>query len=379
MADLALARQVSQIIGLVYDCALDSRRWPDVIDSLRQNLDFTNAVLGVNSLPSGEITVHAVSGVPFDWLSRMTEYADDIIALWGGAERIQQYPLCEPIIQSQALGPVHMLDNRYFREWAQPQGIIDAVAIGFARDASMVGTLAFGRHHTAGEIGDQELEVLRMIAPHMQRAISISRLLDHQTVQAETFAGALDAFMAGVILVGPSLEILYANTAAKDLLARQGPLSTRSGSLCLQDASASIQLQAAVQRAEQDEASLGRQGIAIPALSRRGDPAVIHVLPLKTGNTRSNLMRQASAALFISPAQMQRVPIDALAMIYELTPAEARILELLAEGHTSADVGKMLGIKPSTVKTHVLRIFAKTRCNRQIDLSNLVRSFRQSG
>ena len=45
------------------------------------------------------------------------------------------------------------------------------------------------------------------------------------------------------------------------------------------------------------------------------------------------------------------MPIDALAMLYGLTPAETRVLQMIADGETQAEVARALGIAPSTVKT----------------------------
>ena len=72
--------------------------------------------------------------------------APDIIELWGGAERIQQYPLGEPIVQSQAVRQDIISSNRYYREWALPKGLFDAVAVGLVRDRTMVGNAIFSQH-----------------------------------------------------------------------------------------------------------------------------------------------------------------------------------------------------------------------------------------
>jgi hypothetical protein len=53
---------------------------------------------------------------------------------------------------------------RYYAEWLKPRGIIDNVAILVARDQAMTGTLAFGRHESAGEIGEAEVAGLRLLA-----------------------------------------------------------------------------------------------------------------------------------------------------------------------------------------------------------------------
>jgi DNA-binding CsgD family transcriptional regulator len=100
------------------------------------------------------------------------------------------------------------------------------------------------------------------------------------------------------------------------------------------------------------------------------------VLPLRRGEIRPGLVQRAAAALFIAPtASAPRLPTDALVLLYDLTPAEARIFELICDGRTQADIAALLGIAPSTVKTHLLRVFEKIGCRRQVDLVKLAASF----
>jgi DNA-binding CsgD family transcriptional regulator len=68
------------------------------------------------------------------------------------------------------------------------------------------------------------------------------------------------------------------------------------------------------------------------------------------------------------------MPADALALLYDLTPAESLIFELIANGQTPSEIAAMLGIAASTVKTHLLRVFDKTGCRRQADLVKLAAS-----
>jgi DNA-binding CsgD family transcriptional regulator len=60
--------------------------------------------------------------------------------------------------------------------------------------------------------------------------------------------------------------------------------------------------------------------------------------------------------------------------LYEFTPAELRIFELIVEGRSPAEIADALGIAASTVKPHLLRVFAKTRLHRQAELVKLAAS-----
>jgi DNA-binding CsgD family transcriptional regulator len=64
----------------------------------------------------------------------------------------------------------------------------------------------------------------------------------------------------------------------------------------------------------------------------------------------------------------------ALNQLYDLTPAEIRIFELICEGHTRDAISGLLGVSVSTVKSHLLHVFEKTGSHRQVDLVRLAKS-----
>jgi DNA-binding CsgD family transcriptional regulator len=376
MATRITEQRISDLIGSVYDCAVDPSMWPTTLDAIRRELVFHNVALEVHALRAGGQTLFISAGFAPEWHARLRDYAADIIAMWGGPARIAQYPVEEPITLSQIAGPAR-LTSRYYVEWKQPQGLIDSVAVIFARDASMLGTVGFGHHQSAGAIKPRQLEALRLFAPHFRRAAVIGRLLEQQRIEAETFAAVLDRLASGIIFVDARMRIVHANRPAEAMAAAQDLLAAGPAGLRLYDEVAHGQLVAAISVATTCESKLGRRGIGIPARARSGAAAVIHVLPLRTGPTRAWLVASAVAALFIATGEPATgVPADALATLYELTPAETRIMELLADGCDTGEIGLRLGIATATIRTHLLRLFAKTRCNRRIDLVNLMRSFR---
>jgi DNA-binding CsgD family transcriptional regulator len=350
--------------------------WTIVLEAINHEFGFVAAALGVSSWrPRMPIVLHATVGYDADWLASGPKYQIDQAARWGGQERLAQYPLDEPIVASKAIRDWR--DNAYYRDLLQPRGIIDSAMIIVARDSPLVGYVGLSRHRSAGEIGANELEGLRLLGPHLRRAVTISNLFDMKAIEAATFSSVLDGFAFGVVLVDPQLCVVHANAVASDMLAAHDPIELQRGVVATREAAANAALERAIRLASDDEAAIGARGIGIPARRAKGQPCVIHVLPLKRGQMRRGLSQRATAALFIAPATAPtRVPSDALALLYDLTPAEKRICELIADGHPQSEIATTLGIARSTVKSHVLSIFEKTGCKRQVDLLKLANSLR---
>ena len=367
---------LSDLIGSIYDCILTPANWEPTLERINRAFRFANSVLGVAPLRGGGQVVNVSAGdTDPEWLAAVANgtYTLEAIELWGGAERAQRFPLDEPIVGSQSAGYANRHTNRYFTEMLEPRGMTEAVLITIARDPLLVGYVAFSRHHSAGEIHETEIDGLRLLGPHFRRAVTISNLFDMKAIETKTFASALDAVAFGVVLVDEGVGIVHANAVADAMLAVGDPIQSQNGTLALRSKTANDALQTAVLQAGRGEAALGQRGIGIPASPMQGDPCVIHVLPLRRGEVRRGLVQNAVAALFVAPASaVARMPTDALALIYDLTPAESRILELVCEGVTREGIGDALGIARSTVKTHLLHVFEKTGCSRQVDLVKLV-------
>ena len=109
--------------------------------------------------------------------------SEEVLELWGGRERAAHFPLCEPLKLSLVSSAEIRERSRWFQQWFKPQGIIDAVGIPVVRSPTMLGTFGFARHELIGEIGEAEMSGLRLIAPHVRRAVTISsRLFEFETI-----------------------------------------------------------------------------------------------------------------------------------------------------------------------------------------------------
>ena len=81
----------------------------------------------------------------------------------------------------------------------------------------------------------------------------------------------------------------------------------------------------------------------------------------------------AIAAIFVQdPASVPSPANAAFAKLYGLTDGELRLLNGLMPGLSLAETAQLLGIGEATAKTHLRRIFAKTRTAKQAELLYLL-------
>ncbi|BAV48984.1 LuxR family transcriptional regulator [Mesorhizobium loti] len=364
--------QLSELIGLIYDAAIDPSRWSVAIEEIRIALDFENAALNLQALPSGEVLLNVTSNMPQDYVDRIADYAVDIIDQWGGLAALLALPLDQPAVMSR-VNPEASATNRYSLEWAKPRGLVDVMGLGLARDERGFGSLGLGRHESAEPIGEYEIEAARLLIPHLQRAATINRLLDMAAIARSTFQTVLDTLTAPILLVTADLHVVHANPAAQDIVATGELLNIRNGVLSANVAAVSSALAVAVSQAAQDESAIDRKGLGVPIRWRDGSAGALHVLPLRPG--RGSFDASVVAAVFVARADTPFVaPTALVAALFGLTPAEARVFEQIAAGRTVEETSDALDIGRSTVRTHLLRLFDKTGVRRQAELVQLAAS-----
>ena len=96
-----------------------------------------------------------------------------------------------------------------------------------------------------------------------------------------------------------------------------------------------------------------------------------HVMPLEG---RQGTKLEADAVVFVADTGgAEPTPSQTLDLLFGLTPAEARAMEVVVGGSSTEDAARTMGIAPSTLRTHLLRVYAKTGRHSRAELVQLAR------
>jgi DNA-binding CsgD family transcriptional regulator len=238
---------------------------------------------------------------------------------------------------------------------------------------SRFSTLSLNTPFSRPDVTPAELDFLGRLAPHVRRAVHIGDLFGYEAVGTVALETALEMLSVAVLVIDESTTVLHANNAAREVLAKGSPLACVKGKL--RSASQEVQnaLLAAVARIAAGEANLGPHGIGIPLLHDAPHAtALAHILPLKLDSVRQAANRNATAVLFITSASAgPQLAAETVAGLYGLTPTEARVMIEVASGRNRQAAARALGMAPSTVKSHLERVFAKTGTSSQAELTLL--------
>jgi DNA-binding CsgD family transcriptional regulator/PAS domain-containing protein len=364
-------QRLSALIGMIYDCAIEPERWPATLAEVCQAIRCISGIILLVDLAQSRHKFAHSWGLTADWANQYLAYSDTLTGFYSRAFS-RQYKLDgEPLIMSRLVEQTGASGMRVYADLTKAYGVIDIMQTVVLREERRIAILTASRHEDTGVLKDEEVAIMRLLVPHVRRAVKIIDILDAKNIEAHTLAATLDTFIAGAVVVGKEGRILHVNDAARRMLSVRRPIAAVDGVLTVRDTAANEELSTAIRLAQGNEADIGSAGISVPL--RNEEPSVAHVLPLAHGDLRTRLVPQATAAVFIT--QVNGAPprdMGGIARQFDLTAAETRLLEQLAADATLAEAAKTLGISHETARTHLAHIFSKSGVSRQVDLLALV-------
>jgi len=96
------------------------------------------------------------------------------------------------------------------------------------------------------------------------------------------------------------------------------------------------------------------------------------VMPVTSQVADDCTRRVAALVLIVEPVNRTPIEPELVEKLLGLTPAEARVAVLLAEGRTLRQIASATGRKYSTVRTHLKHLFAKLGASRQFEVVQAV-------
>jgi hypothetical protein len=84
----------------------------------------------------------------------------------------------EPIVLRREPNAGEIVSSEFFRGWADVLGYVDMIGALVLRRDSRAGLVGVARHRDVGIATDREVRLMRLLAPHLRRAVAIGDMLD---------------------------------------------------------------------------------------------------------------------------------------------------------------------------------------------------------
>jgi DNA-binding CsgD family transcriptional regulator/PAS domain-containing protein len=365
--------QLTSLISEIYDAAIDATRWNTVLGNVARFVGGSSAALFSKDAAARSGQIHYESGTDPHYRQL---YLDKYIKLDPAGPCVG--PIDQLVTAADLMPYLQFVETRFYREWVQPQGLVDFIAAAIDRSAGRAVIFSVFRHEREGVIDDDTRERMRLVVPHIRRATLVGRLIDRKSVVAATFAAMLDGLSTGICLVDGEGRIVHANVACRTIVDSGDFLSVVGGRIAARDGKIDKVLRELFAAAGAGDVAIRTRGIGLPLRAQDGTFYAVHALPLTSSGGRrlSATAYSATTALFIHRVSIEPPSAsEVIARAFNLTPTELRVLLAIVEIGGVPEAAASLGVAETTIKTHLGRLFEKTGVGRQADLVKIVAGF----
>jgi DNA-binding CsgD family transcriptional regulator len=210
---------------------------------------------------------------------------------------------------------------------------------------------------------EREVRLLTRQFPHLRRMLSIRGKLSTAAQRADMLSRAFDTLGQPVLIVEAGLRLKYLNHAAELMLAAQSVLSLRSGLVTAASAADHRLLQDGVAKALRAD---GPEASAL-ALNRAGQMLNLTVAPAPASGAAGLALILAETSRAQDSSRAAR-----LRALYGLSPTEASLALLLADGVSPREIADLRHVAVGTVRVQIKSLAAKLGCHRQSDIVRCV-------
>lgn len=370
----ASQKAVSSAIGDIYQAAYDHTAWSPTIDNLRRLFHGSKACLvrfGPDGEPSDTISPNSDPAFQDFYMAEFANKPNILGAALAGA------PVGLVYSDHAYVGRERLRGSRFWNEWMAPQDMYGGLSSKLMTSGSSCWFFDIQRGRKQEEFDSADLELFALLAPHIRRSIEIGRQLQ----LARLFSSTFSHLPFGILLVDRSQRILTLNEAAATILAEPGnALRNRMGFLVAADPPSKVNLRQLIMDACscRDGFMPGRGGdfqIASKDWSDHQARLVVSVGPLPCPHDRALALEPCAVVVIRKLVfELPDCFAEELGGIFDLTPKEARLAAALAGGVSLKEAARDSGIQLSTARTHLGRIFRKTRTDQQSQLVALLKN-----
>jgi DNA-binding CsgD family transcriptional regulator len=357
----------SRVVLEIQAATFDPDRWISIMETLAKSVRAESAVLVT---PTAEVNRGLTAAYEIDesLFAVYPQYAP--YDLWTLEGRKQGLHRAGAVVDHREhIDSRHFYRSLFYNEWLKPQNIeFNLCAVPWGDDQpteAPLTVLNFFRGVGEEPFGWSERRLLQRVIPHISAAIRGFWRMESIRLHDALKTRALDDINAALWILDGARRVVFANTKAEALVRRGEWITYRDS--CLAPGSDIM-----------DPVSVcfapnAGTGFASQVIQRRSDlaRAILNcsVLP---ESCRPAVAKPSHAVVWLVPLRVDHGPLDLAVRLFRLTPAEARLLALLAQGENLVRCAAILGRSHHTARMQLRSVFAKTGQHSQSGLCALV-------
>jgi DNA-binding CsgD family transcriptional regulator len=350
------------VIDAIYAAVADPTRWDQVIAAINDMMGDSVTSLLRTTPHSGDVFIATTLDPAF-----ARAYAEYYAPLNPWTARTGAHGVLQ--VNDDVVTALDVERTEFYADWMRPQGIRYPICTNITLSTGETLNFASIRVPGLGAFEPAECDAVLALRPHLYRAAELSRRLALAEAGGVAAAQSHQRLGAGLLLVDTLRHVHLVDAGAERIVGSGNGLWIQGGRLRA-SVGFDAQLEEAIARATGRGRSLvGRSGLLL-TLPRSGGrlPLSLAVSPVDERDRPWGVAGPLAMVIVTDPEKAQRPTEEGLRAMFDLTPAEAKLVVGLCAGETLASYAHATGTSLNTVKTHLKRVFDKTGEARQADL-----------
>lgn len=359
-----------EIVDKIYAAVDERGLWNDVANDIAHAAGAVSCSLQVRSGAAAKI-VGAAGYQEFDAKLYEQQYARHDVR----AQVLMTLPADQVHLLHHYMPQERFVRSSYYNEFFRriTQGYWSAASwITLDRGAGVGLGIGIHRSRSADPEDAAQVEILSTLSPHLRRAGRLHMKLNDVKLRVSQLSDALDHIRQPAILATSEGRLVLANEAAGRLFDPSRVLSIdSSGKIVTCSTKATKRLWEAIEASARpaDSVDAGQSSDIIVNSDDQTPRISLNVLPLQRREpTARPDLEGGSIMILAQEFEPALVSVDTLRSAFGLSPAEARLVRLLATGASLRQASEIIGVSYSTVVSQIKSCFQKTGTHRQAEL-----------
>jgi len=359
-----------RLVGSIYDGITESPPWRVALETMRTLMGAAHVTLMLRP-PSSESRGVMVNSGDVD--AQATEsYETHFFAI----DPFVGLPEGDVTSAEELLGCDRWQESVMYKEYLKPLSIRHLLGADISTEEGIECRLRITRPPDGKAFSEADKNLVRIVLPHLRRAIRMHAKLDYLECERQIYSGAMNRLLLGMISFSHDGAILETNQEADRILEEKDGIKLTQKGLKAENRTENKEMQRLLQEAiAGGRADVGPSVVEAMSISRQFDRSklgiVVRAIPF--GEWSESTRRPAAAMFLRDPDFNSAQPMqDVVRRIFDLTRMEAALAVLLAKGNTLDEAAEKLGVRRNTARTHLRSIFGKTGVTRQTMLVRML-------
>ncbi|MBA3582566.1 MAG: helix-turn-helix transcriptional regulator [Gammaproteobacteria bacterium] len=262
------------------------------------------------------------------------------------------------------------LRSQYFNEFLKPQNNYYCGGGYAVHEVDYQAQIRFSRGLKGDFFNKEELKSIEFLFPHIKKSLNLSKKLLQAEAKLQIVDDAFNKMSIGQLFFDANKKVVHFNRAAIDILREAYGLDIRQGKFCAKSHALQIKIDAVLARIVEGQVGAADAALNIPSPKPHLSPLNMVFCPTRQLAPPLDYISQPTVAtLFIMRVEQKlQYPYEILEALYQLTPAESRLVNELINGYELNEIASHLQVSKNTVRSQLQSIFAKTQTRRQAEL-----------